>query len=275
MNLPPELRAIIFEVLSWDTIVAIVRALPGLISELVGEVTTIEFDYINQVIPYTSVRSFSHARIIKPTVFVDQIIDHPVYREVHFHTSTLEPGNEIIKCFGRPDQRIRVSCDGYGFIEWNRGTLIMGPEVCDGRSLELGKDLTFDNLIVTDSTLNRNIIGRLFVMFLKCGLRTIEYVFDRPVEYSKIADDIDSNFLTTGREPHPTIEELIFPLLPDTIFDLIHLCPNLKRIGFYLDGTENNLLRFLTQYPTLTVVIFSSQPVNSRLLEHPRVEIRA
>ena len=285
LDLPPELRALIFERLSWSCILKISTAVPSVIPDLTTNLCFLEDEEPAHRITLDHLRSFPRLRIVEPEILIDAFPEAFPYHRIKVRARSHELANDLLKRYQCQDRSLKVSLDGTGFINWDQETLTWS---CQDISHDIGPNSSSNpcifvlvtgeiepqRYIIIDTPLIRSVIGQVFCLNFRNSCPRIGYHFDTPsyFVYGEVAGRIIVGLEAfLGQNPdteYPHLTEIDFPLSLNSVYTLMRICPNLVKIGFvpisYID--VNHLLRM---YPQLTLILYCQDGINLSSINHP------
>lgn len=277
-DVAPELRALIFERLSYQTLITLLKSVPLWRPEIIDCLIELTADNSEQSLGYPILNDLPRLRYVDPIIIppygkrVKRVFSRATFNYDHYYLP-IDFVNELIT----PNNHIKVITTRDTSIEWKRGHIIN----------QIGTfevDLTYFEGCIDHLTIIKSVTSRNLALVLSYSLRQEIPI----VEYQVPSEDevVESSYRTLGDyhmsmaascsefllPSHGWVEQrnlsliqiLVLPLFPEIIEFLIPLCPNLIKIGFQLTNLDrylNEELRvLLNRYPRLTFVVFPSKP---------------
>ena len=283
-DLPPELRALIFERLSLSTFINLSYAVPAMIPELISTLKIMDKDdgQSIKIISYSHISGFLRLAEVEPEIYLTSLPETFSLVRSRLRTGDLDLANDFLKQHQRQDQTLRMAVDGHGFIEWDHGTLVWSLEaVSEDRALKQLREgaltppidprklvLTPSNVIIShhiilDSQVIRSGMGWLFGSLFRGDVPRIEYRFgatERSVDYAEVAWNINGSFSPVRAElpldyQNVHLKEVIYPLNIRTLIPLLQMCPNITKVG-YVPATYGDLNDAMRSRPHITFVLY-------------------
>ena len=282
-ELPVELRALLWEEMTLQDLIKLIRSVPIYGSEIVENVRVISGDDGGLLISSSILRNFPYLRVMKPNLQHPHLLfPHSSLREATINATGETETNHVLNTLFDGIRKITiVNGDGNQVI-------ITGKQVevhsrvsgVSGSLLALSPHRNkIDKIIIREERLgglrSDTKLANLFNWAMSINVRSLEYHLPTPATIDWVyRKDIDYDFgvhlkrtselvQVSGHNILPNrVEELIIPLRQETIVAVMGIYPGLKKVGLMIlgaDGYANNELRFLLEsYPDLLFVVFAS-----------------
>lgn len=258
-ELPPELRVLIFETLSWSTIITLFRLNVSLGLEVANAISIIRADDERQIIPTKALYHFPRVVAVEPII---QYYYHNLkflerFKDLTILVSSPSDASLVLTKLPRSDNRIKVIDADGGYLEWNRGKVIRKlPSRESSHYLVSIIKLPITELTSIDPVGSKFYFWQIIrdIMGSTLTKATYRLEVENPYPIIKKCNDKLMGNLTYGfATPNQTVISLLFPLTSDVIPLIIELFPQLQEIG-YSDQSSNRLIDLIEAYPRITFV---------------------
>ena len=288
LDVPPELRSLIFERISYQTLKNIGRACPSWLPELLGCVNQICGDNLSVLIPSSIIRDCSRLQIVQYRIFLDiSEEDLRPLTQAHYLISSIPQGNKVLAQARTQYNQVTISTKDMSQIRWNSGTLTV--ELCGNvipnLNLYLG-EVKIKELILYDYHQRPEVIVGFVLAILSQGISHSQYVNRESEELAEmsayhLATQLETMFFNlAARSEFPAIKQLIFPTRSVSLQSTLRVCPNVTKLGLICSGRLENirsLQDIMDRYPHITFVLFIMEELNQDLKTfikgHPRLEL--
>lgn len=293
LDVPPELRALIFERISYQTLVDIGQACPSWLPEVTGVIVELLIDDFPLSLYSSFLKYFPRLRIMEHIIVIEDTDDdlRPLAR-CNYLISSVAQGNKVLTQARSQDNQMTLIARDVPQINWNRGALTvdLSGNIITNLNLYLG-DVTITSLTLYDYGQPAAVIAGFVLAILSQKIRNSEYRFmgaEKPVGASAFRVGIHLNNIFIQRtfvSRFPGIKQLIFPLVSNSIDIMIDLCPDLVKVGYqvrphnlYNSPDECEVLRgCLDRHPNVSFVVYVTRSFQDHLLtfiqSHPRLEL--
>ena len=285
LDLPTELRALIFGRLFLNDLRDLALAVPSLLPELLDYLTWLDIDDFKQTIPTALLKDCPRLTTIIPTVMADDtfprtrafdtifIEDDDERRAIDLFEALIRPQNYIrVKLIKWEDDEDMGRIDISTSLRWDRGTIEWDLEQYNVIFRPSFSGYQTDRLIIGGGAIYPRGVSHAFATGLILGVRHLEF---EPVTSSSYIPDFFDKIIKVGNLTTINIkqtETLLAPFNRQSVVTVNEACPSVREIGFQPDvagDVPQQVMDVLNATHDAILVVYADD--RFPIPDHPRV----